>query len=116
MTLQNNCDRVKIACMAQLVYVLAPLMTQNGGGVWLQTIFYPFMYGSVYGRGTAMKPVVKCDTYKTDYADVPYIETSVIHNAENKEIVVFAVNRSLDEDMEANIKFEDFGEWHLLNI
>ena len=44
MTLQNNCDRVKIACLAQLVNVIAPIMTKTGGGAWVQTIFYPFLY------------------------------------------------------------------------
>ena len=42
-TLINNADRVKVACLAQLVNVIAPIMTRNGGGVWRQTIFYPFM-------------------------------------------------------------------------
>jgi alpha-N-arabinofuranosidase len=36
-TLINNADRVKVACMAQLVNVIAPIMTRNGGGVWAQT-------------------------------------------------------------------------------
>ena len=53
MTLQNNCDRVKMACLAQLVNVIAPIMTENGGKAWAQTIFYPFMYASVYGNGDA---------------------------------------------------------------
>ena len=39
MTLQNNCDRVKMACLAQLVNVIAPIMTENGGASWVQTIF-----------------------------------------------------------------------------
>ncbi len=110
MTLQNNCDRVKIACLAQLVNVIAPIMTQTGGKAWAQTIFYPYMYASVYGRGTAMKTIVKCDSYKTDYATVPYLESSVIHNEEKREIVLFAVNRSLDEDMTIDATFENFGE------
>ncbi len=51
MTLQNNCDRVKMACIAQLVNVIAPIMTENGGKGWAQTIFYPFMYASAFGNG-----------------------------------------------------------------
>ena len=109
MTLQNNCDRVKIACLAQLVNVIAPIMTETGGKAWAQTIFYPFMYASLNGRGTTMKPVVKCDSYSATYADVvPYLETSIIHHPETKEITVFAVNRSLEEDMDVSLSFEDF--------
>ena len=99
MTLQNNCDRVKIACLAQLVNVIAPIMTENGGGAWRQTIFYPYMYASLYGNGRVLNATVESKSYKSsDGLDAPYLYTSVIENGD--ELVVFAVNRSLDEDME----------------
>ena len=47
-TLINNSDRVKIACLAQLVNAISPSMTVNGGNMLLQTIFYPFMYAGRY--------------------------------------------------------------------
>ena len=100
-TLQNHCDRVKIACLAQLVNVIAPIMTENGGKAWVQTIYYPFLYSSVWGRGTVMKPVVRCETYQTGYKRaVPYLTASVIRNDQTDEMLVFAVNRSLEEEME----------------
>ncbi len=108
MTLQNNCDRVKIACLAQLVNVIAPIMTENGGGAWRQTIFYPYMYASLYGNGRVLNATVESKSYKSsDGLDAPYLYTSVIEN--NDELVVFAVNRSLDEDMELVLDgFEKF--------
>jgi len=110
MTLQNNCDRVKIACLAQLVNVIAPIMTENGGSAWAQTIFYPFMYASAYGRGTALRPVVHCDTFSTkSHTDIPYIETSAIYSPETGEVTLFAVNRSLEEDIDLIVRAEDFG-------
>ncbi len=110
MTLQNNCDRVKIACLAQLVNVIAPIMTETGGAAWAQTIFYPYMLASQNGRGIALKTVNKCDSYQTtDGLDVPYVETSVILNEEKREIVVFAVNRSLEESLTLELDFESFG-------
>lgn len=115
MTLQNNCDRVKIACMAQLVNVIAPIMTDDDGSSWVQTTFYPFMFASANGRGTAMKPVVNCGSYRSaDFGEVPYIETSVIHNAEKRELVVFAVNRSLDDGAETSVRFENFEDCALV--
>jgi len=103
-TLQNHCDRVKIACLAQLVNVIAPIMTENGGDAWVQTIYYPFLYSSVWGRGTALKPVVRCDTYQNSRnMDVPYLTASVIRNDQAGEIIVFAVNRSLEEEMELTL-------------
>ncbi|MBQ3150275.1 MAG: alpha-N-arabinofuranosidase [Clostridia bacterium] len=115
MALQNNCDRVKIACLAQLVNVIAPIMTETGGDAWAQTIYYPFMLGSRYGRGTALKTLVECDTYSTKkHSDVPFVETSVIHNEERKEITVFAVNRSLTDETELELFAENFGDVKLL--
>ncbi len=108
-TLQNNCDRVKLACLAQLVNVIAPIMTENGGEAWAQTIFYPFMYASMYGRGRTLRTSVNCDSYTTsDHLTAPYIEASVILNEDARELTVFAVNRSLDEDMELSLEFGGF--------
>lgn len=107
-TLQNNCDRVKIACLAQLVNVIAPIMTSDTN-VWVQTIFYPFMYASLNGRGTALKPVIKSPSYTTtDSLVVPYLETSVIHDKVNRTITVFAVNRSLDNNMDLSLDLGGF--------
>ena len=108
-TLQNNCDRVKIACLAQLVNVIAPIMTEDNGDAWVQTTFYPFMYSSAFGRGTTLKTVTKCETYDTsEGVAVPYIDTSVINNEETRELIVFAVNRSLDCDIETDFSLGEF--------
>ena len=109
MTLQNNCDRVRMACLAQLVNVIAPIMTRTGGGAWAQTIFYPFMLASLHGRGTVLKPIVESERYDTrEIKAVPYLETSVIYNEAAGEVTVFAVNRALDEDMELSVELEGF--------
>ena len=52
-TLLRHADRVKIACLAQLVNVIAPIMTSDASS-WRQTTFYPFMFTSRYGRGTVL--------------------------------------------------------------
>ena len=115
MTLQNNCDRVKMACLAQLVNVIAPIMTENGGSSWIQTIFYPFMYGSLYGRGSTLRTIVESDTYRSSANWViPYLYTSVIDNAEARELTVFAANRSLEEDMELDLCLENFGDFKII--
>ena len=112
MTLQNNCDRVKCACLAQLVNVIAPIMTEDKGKAWVQPTFYPFMFASNRGRGTTLKSIVECDSYKekNNRYDIPYLEASVINNEEKRELVVFAVNRSLEEDMTLSLNFENFAD------
>jgi alpha-N-arabinofuranosidase len=105
-TLLKNADRVKIACLAQLVNVIAPIMTETGGPAWRQTIFYPFMHASVYGRGTVFRCPTACERYDSrEYTDIPYLETVGVHNRERGELTIFAVNRNLIDtlDLEADI-------------
>ena len=113
MTLQNNCDRVKIGCLAQLVNVIAPIMTENGGDAWVQTIFYPYMYASLKGMGDTLASRIDSTTYKNaNGEDVPYLYASVIDNG-NGELTVFAVNRSLDSDMELDISLDGYEGYRL---
>lgn len=110
MTFLRNADRVKIACMAQLVNVIAPIMTRNGGGAWAQTIYYPFMHASRYGRGTSLKAIVKTPVYDCkDYTDVPVID-AVATLSDGGDVTVFCVNRDLDEDCELSLDLRSFGK------
>lgn len=107
-TLLKNSDRVKIACLAQLVNVIAPIMTENGGDVWVQTIFYPFMHASKFGRGKALDIKTECEKYSTERVfDVPYVESIAVLN-DDGGVTVFAVNRSLDEDIMLSLDFSGF--------
>lgn len=109
-TLINHSDRVKIACLAQLVNVIAPIMTVNGGKMWLQTIFYPYMYASRYGRGEALVSEVTCDTYAAGGKEaIPYVDTSVVWNEKERELAVFAVNRNLEDSVEVQMDLAGFG-------
>ena len=97
-TLMKNCDRVKIGCLAQLVNVIAPIMTENGGRVWKQTIFYPYFHILKYGYGSVLDMTLKCDTYNTEKrSDIPYIEACSVLDNVTDEITIFAVNRSLTD-------------------
>src|SRR5690606_7069952 len=114
-TLLKHSDRVKMACMAQSVNVIAPIMTETGGGVWKQTIFYPYYYTSVYGRGTALHSNV--DYHKDDskdFTDVPYLDQSVIYNEENDELVIYAVNRNLEDTLMVDVDIRSFEGYKLI--
>ena len=103
-TLLKHADRVKIACLAQLVNVIAPIMTENGGSAYAQTIFYPFAHASRYGRGVVLDGIVESPTYSTtEIRDIPYVESVAVVNEENGELTVFAVNRSMEEDAQLDI-------------
>lgn len=109
-TFLRNADRVKIACMAQLVNVIAPIMTRNGGGCWAQTIFYPLMQASKYGRGTSLLTLVDTPKYDSaEFTDVPVIDATAVLN-DDGSVTVFCVNRDLTEDCEMTIDLRSFGE------
>ncbi|MDN5346047.1 alpha-N-arabinofuranosidase [Petrotoga miotherma DSM 10691] len=110
-TLLKHADRVKIACLAQLVNVIAPIMTRKGGGAWRQTIFYPFMHASNFGRGTVLQPVISAETYDTkDFKSVPFVNAVPVFNEEKNELTIFAVNRAQDKmEFDCELKgFEDY--------
>ncbi len=109
MTLLRHADRVKIACLAQLVNVIAPIMTDNDGGAWAQTIFYPFMHASRYGRGLSLETRVDTEEYTTSSGrKVPSLETAAVWNEETGELTIFAVNKS-SRDMELETVLTGFG-------
>ncbi|WP_269471703.1 alpha-N-arabinofuranosidase [Listeria ivanovii] len=106
-TLLKHSDRVKIACLAQLVNVIAPIMTNSEGQAWKQTIFYPFMQVSNNGRGKVLQPRIESETYQTkDFAKVPYLESIAVLNESKNEVVIFAVNRG-KEILDFEITFDN---------
>lgn len=114
-SLLKHSDRVRMACLAQLVNVIAPIMTENGGAAWKQTIYYPYLHTSVYGRGQALVPLVQSPKYDTkEITDVPYLEAIAIHNEEAEEVTVFAVNRHLDESLHVEVDLRSFGQCQII--
>lgn len=108
LVLIRNADRVKIACLAQLVNVIAPIMTENGGRAWVQTIFYPFLHASAYGRGISLKPVAETPGYDcADYKNVPYLDMAAVLCPDGS-VTVFCVNRDLREDYALELDLRAF--------
>ena len=114
-TLMKHADRVKMACLAQLVNVIAPIMTDENGGAWRQTIFYPFLHASIYGRGIALEPVIKSTKHDTsNYTDVNDVEAIAVYNPEAEEVTIFAVNRSLEHDVNFTSDLRGFENYKVL--
>ena len=108
-TILKNADRVKIACMAQLVNVIAPIMTRPGGGAWKQTIFWPLMQASLYGRGVSLLPQLTAEKTDTkNYTDVPLADAAAVQG-DDGSLTVFAVNRDLTEDTVLSLDLRSFG-------
>ena len=62
-SLIRHANRVKLACLAQLVNVILPIMTETGGPCWRQTTFSPFLHASLYGRGVSLDARVESPVY-----------------------------------------------------
>lgn len=111
-TLLRHADRVKIACLAQLVNVIAPIMTDSQGA-WAQTTFYPYMHASRMGRGTVLQTIVKTPVYESRYGDAPYVDAVVTENKREGTLTLFAVNKNLEEDMEISIDLRQYEGYHV---
>jgi alpha-L-arabinofuranosidase len=109
-TFIRRSDVVKIACIAQLVNVIAPIMTDPMGAAWRQTIYYPYYFASIFGRGIALNLMVNCPSYDADVADnVPYLDVAAVFNEEENMLTFFAVNRHGSEVLAMECSLEGFG-------
>jgi alpha-N-arabinofuranosidase len=118
--LLNHADRVRTACLAQLVNVIAPIMTKTGGPAWRQTIFWPFAQCSRYGRGRVLRAETDSPCYDARYFDprgsleqyydvtAPYLKLAAVWQ-DDGGLTLFAINRSLDEAMPLEIGAIGFG-------
>ena len=116
----DHADRVKIGCLAQVVNVIAPIMTKKGGPArrrlpcvqpptWRQTIFYPFAHASNYGRGAVLRQVIDSPVYDTKEGQAaPYYAGASMFDPENGALTVFCVNRSLSEPLEIAVDLRGF--------
>ncbi|QSB13390.1 alpha-N-arabinofuranosidase [Natronosporangium hydrolyticum] len=95
----RHCDRVTAACLAQLVNVIAPIMTEPGGPAWRQTTFYPFAQAARYGRGQVLRLAIDSPTYDTaKHGTVPVLHATAV-TGEDGVTTLFAVNRDTDRPL-----------------
>jgi alpha-N-arabinofuranosidase len=119
-SLINHADRVRSACIAQLVNVIAPIMTETGGKAWRQTIFYPFAQMSRLARGEVLRTRVDCEAYAAAYYDPysaedffhPVLQASYLKLAavvdERGGLTLVALNRDLEQEMIVSVTARGF--------
>ncbi|HEX5463029.1 MAG TPA: alpha-N-arabinofuranosidase [Steroidobacteraceae bacterium] len=105
-TLMRRADRVKIACLAQLVNVIAPIMTDEKG-YYLQTIYHPYRWALEFARGAVLDLLVNAPTYSVpDMRPVPYIDAAGTVSPQTGETSLFLLNRDLEAAREVEIVWE----------
>lgn len=112
-TLLNQCARVKIGCIAQVVNVIAPIMTQAAGPAWRQTIFWPFAQASRHGRGTVLRALVDSPRYDSAARQgAPVLALAAVRPDDDAaRLTLFAVNRSLTEPLAVEVDARSFGDF-----
>ena len=109
-TFLNNADRVKIANQSLLVNNGGMISTEKGGdGIIRQGTFYPFMHVAKYGKGIAIRSVIDGPLVKTArFGELPAIVSATVYNPETGDLTVFAINCSMEDDIEASFDLSSF--------
>jgi alpha-N-arabinofuranosidase len=109
-TLVKHADRVKTACLAQLVNAIGAIRTETGGPAWRQTIFHPFALTARFARGRVLRLTTECDTFSAgDYPDAPTLLSTATHDPDTGAVAVLALNRSR-EPMAFSADLRGFGQ------
>jgi alpha-N-arabinofuranosidase len=114
-SLVRNSDRVKLACLAQLINVIAPIMTSRDG-LFRQTIYYPYSWALEFARGAALDLLVESSTYEVAGMDhVPHVDVAGSFDSGAGSISLFILNRDLSNAHEIEILWEDRPPARVLN-
>jgi len=115
-SLLRNSDRVRVGCIAQLVNVIAPLVTSDTG-VLRQSIYYPYAWALKYARGRVLDLRIESETYpiraaglQADFArnaDVPFVDIVATLNPENGQACLFMLNRDSDAEREVALDWRE---------
>ncbi|KQQ92645.1 alpha-L-arabinofuranosidase [Leifsonia sp. Leaf325] len=114
-SLLKHADRVTSASLAQLVNVIAPIMTEPGGIAWKQTTYFPFAITSRLAQGRALELKLDAPTYSTEvYGEVPLVDAVATHDDETGRSAVFLVNRSQTEAITVTVDIGGLGSVGIL--
>jgi alpha-N-arabinofuranosidase len=96
--LLRHSDRVHAASLAQLVNVIAPIVTEPGGRSWRQTTFHPFAQASAHAAGEVLRVETRSPGYETaTYGETPVVDAVATYDEGTGAVSLFAVNRSMSE-------------------
>ncbi len=118
-TLIRQAERVRIGCLAQIINVIAALVT-NDESVLRQTIYYPYAWGIEYAQGDVLDLLVESETYPIErnysasYVNqpsprpetAPYIDVAATLDPDDGNCSVLLLNRDLEGDREVELRFE----------
>jgi alpha-N-arabinofuranosidase len=115
-TLLRQSGRVRVGCLAQIVNVIAPLVTSETA-VLRQSIYYPYAWALKYAQGRVLDPLVESETYpiraeglRPDFARddrVPYVDVAATYDPQNGQLCLLMLNRDLETERELVVDGRD---------
>ena len=120
-SLIRHSDRVKVACLAQLVNVIAPIAT-NPDGILRHTIYYPYAWALKYARGRALSVEPEGPGYEVaslghpteaiglpspGFGKVDYLDVVATLDPEKKAASIHVLNRDLEKPRTLEINWHD---------
>ncbi|RCK70639.1 alpha-L-arabinofuranosidase [Desertihabitans brevis] len=103
-SLLRHGDRVTVANQAQLVNVIAPIRSEEGGPAWRQTIFHPFAQTARLARGQIMRTAVTSDRHHSDrFGDVDTVDVACTWDEGTGRLALFLANRGLEEASDVEV-------------
>ena len=110
-SLLRHCDRVKVACLAQLVNTIAPIMTETGGKR-LETnhILAILLRFSLWQRERFLiSDLMYRHMENTRQGRVPFADCVAVYHQETQELDIFVINRNQEEPLEMSLDLSGFG-------
>jgi alpha-N-arabinofuranosidase len=112
----KHADRVKSACLAQLVNVIGVIRSEPGGPSWRQATFYPFALTSRFASGMATSLGIECpSTVTAQHGSVPVLDGVATYNEGKSEAALFLVNRHPLEAASVEVNLQSSGDARVID-
>jgi len=110
-SLLRHADRVRIACVAQLVNVIAPIHTRDGGGAWRETTYYPMRDVAHFAKGQSLVVHLEGPEYDNPgLGSIPVLDVAASSDVESGALTIFVANRSLEDSVDLELDVRGVGE------
>ncbi|BAS11114.1 intracellular exo-alpha-(1-_5)-L-arabinofuranosidase [Arthrobacter sp. Hiyo4] len=89
--------------------VIAPILSEENGPAWKQTIFHPFARVAELAKGQILRLSVDSDTYENArFGGTDLVDVSATWNEESGRVALFFANRGLEEAADVEVALRGF--------
>ncbi len=115
-TFLRHCDVLKIACIAQIVNVISPLLT-TPTKVLRQSTFYPFVMYSQLASGKSLRTRITAPTYRTErFGEVATVDAAGAYDPQTGKAAVFLIHRDTNQSLPIEVKWEGAAPMQVIDV